>query len=291
MGFIRTIFGRDGLTATAAGNLKTIGDVEKALSLLAEARRAAQSALTDASRKRAELLLLDESDEEIASLEKASDAHRLKLERADLVEPKLLARLQELRTDARNARWRDLLTRRDKAVSKFFGAAQAADEARRAVLAYFDEAAGAGFRAEASGFPVPPNLLDSSLILSFEANEERLRDARARPAQRAAIPATKAPAPSLTSTTTSAQKRPAPPWIKRTEAEHTRVEPTAPHKSRPTVVLAKSPVTNESGEIKVVLLRPGYEVGGKQIGVGEVIFLPKDLADGVLGAGVADLAA
>jgi Fic family protein len=188
MGIIAKIFGRQEFNAKSGVALKTIAAVEEALRSLADERREAQAAIKAALGKRRELLHVDGSNKEIAKLDIETDAHRLTLERCDIIEPTLLARIEELRTDERRARWQELRRRHDAAESAFIKAMHDACSARDHLIAISDEANATGFYSEAIHvFIPPPSMLDTDLMNRFESEAERVREA-SRPAPMAPAP-------------------------------------------------------------------------------------------------------
>lgn len=292
MGIIQRVFGKAQLSDRAAESMKTISAVEAALKAMTEERAAAQSAIAANQKKRAELLLADSSDDQIAELERSSDAHRLTLERAEAIEPKLLARLRNLRTEARNAALEDLLARRDRAVFKFIEQARSAKAARDAVVRFHDEAIAAGFRAEAEALPLVPYAIhDEAGIAHYEAREEEVRELRSEQRRseiiekRRAAAEEKSPPP----------PRPRPPLFTppRRKAEEALPAP-AVEPPLPVWKFAADPITpikDDAGKVKIVVLRSGVELNGETHRQGETAFLDEDAARTLLMSGAAEYAA
>ena len=142
MGLIADILG--GLRANGKPTRRTIADVEAALSRLASERTAAREAVTKAMRKRDELLLVDDTDRKIAELDAAADKARLTLERCEKAEPLLLAELAALRTEAKQARWRDLRAKYETASRDYTNVLREAVAKQGVMLSLNDEARSEG---------------------------------------------------------------------------------------------------------------------------------------------------
>jgi len=256
VGIIAAIFGKSG---PKKGALETVADVTNALSRLAAEREQARRAIDDALAKRRELLLVDGSDQEIAKLDDAVDAGHLTLERLDLAEPRLHARLRELQDEARRARLAEL-------EANYHRASDTLDAALNAVLEPIDAykaAVGAleanGFILEAGAFLAHPPLLGDGALVTAEGleNWRRARDARH------AVAAVPRPAPAPV----------APPKVETRTAERAKLQPPeyrpGPRRAPRTINEAPS-----FGFAKILVLRDGLEFGGQLHVGGDEIIMP-----------------
>jgi hypothetical protein len=212
------------------------------------AERASARAKIEAITKRREAALLELPDEEVEALDKDGDRQRLQLERLDRIEPLLVERLQQLRTEAKKRRWLDIRRRHHDQcaiVAKLQRAALDATEALRQIPM---EAQAAGLHVEASTLPDPPRLLSRDLILAFETLVERqVAEAAAQPKQ-AAQP--RAPAPrSAIEDEIAKEKRPA---IRRALEQRAAYERAAAEKA------ARATITPEAdGRVTVEFVEGG----------------------------------
>jgi hypothetical protein len=156
---------------------RTIADVELALARLQNERSAAQRAISAAIHERDELLLIDDSDKAIAKIDADTDRHRLTVERCDKAEPLLLAELQQLRSAAKQARWRELRTKYDVAALDYAKALRVLLEKMGVMMNANDEARREGFEREVQAtFVAPARLLTVESLNVFEAEIERSRE-------------------------------------------------------------------------------------------------------------------
>jgi hypothetical protein len=259
MGLISDILG--GLRANGKPVKRTVAEVEKALSKLAAERTAAREAVTKAMRKRDELLLIDDTDKKIDELDAAADRCRLTLERCEKAEPLLLGELAALRTEAKQARWRDLRSRYETASRDYTNVLREAVAKQGAMLALNDLARSEGFETEViATFTPPMRILTADGLNEFELALDRQRDAEE--AMRAAPPAPVAAMPA---------KAP------------TKVAPKAPPSPAPTARPGER-IIQPGGEglQRLVVVRSGIEIDDVQYGAGDIIALPHDKAQRLL---------
>ena len=247
---------------------RTIADVELALGRLSAERTAARRAVDDARRERAELLLVDQTDERIAALDAAAHRAELTLERLDLAEPLLLRELEQLRSEAKQARWRGLREGYDAAAIDYANALRVAVEKMAVMLNLNDEARRAGFEHETQAAFIPPTrMISPDALNQFEVAIERARE-MARP-RSAPTPMPK-PAPAVDAPTKpiAAPPKAAKPIPK---AERQRiVEPAGP------------------GQVQARVQRSGYEANGRQYAQGDIIALAAETARQAIQNGALD---
>lgn len=200
--------------------LTSVHQAEAAAARMSTERAGARAKIEAIAKRRADALL-ELPDEEIEALDKEGDRQRLQLERIDRIEPMLLERLQQLRTEAKRRLWLEIRRRHHDqcaVVAKLQRAALDATEALRQIPM---EAQAAGLHVEASTLPDPPRLLSRDLVLAFETLVERqVADAAAQPKQ-AARP--RAPAPrSAIEEEIAKEKRPAIKHALEQRAAHER---------------------------------------------------------------------
>jgi phosphoglycolate phosphatase-like HAD superfamily hydrolase len=270
MGIIADLLGTMGSKKAAS---RTIADVEGAIERLTAERATARAAVSSAIAER-DGLLLHGTDEEIESLDRAADRHRLVLDRLEALEPVLLQELATARGAAKAAKWQELRSRYDAAATDFVLKARPATAALEALARIRGEAQLTGFSSEAGTFHVAPNILAPDLIAMFEFSVESQRDATARRAQApkavAAIPpkqpakSASAPSPAVTPPKAAATPKPAKPAFE-----------------------AKA---DKAGNTSIYVLRPGLEVAGRGRATGDVVSLPFDEAMRVVGTGAAEFA-
>jgi hypothetical protein len=270
MGWVAEIMGMiRGAGGEPAG--RAIGDVETALRRLADERGAARAAVAEAMAERDELLIVDETDKKIAALDAAADRHRLTLERCEKLEPILLDELQALRTEAKRARWRELLGKYEDAAIAYAGALRVAVTKMHVMLDVNEEARRHGFEHEVAAAFIPPTRMVSIEALDiFEAAVERARDAAAPkppPPAPAATPPPPAPVPK------------APP----------KPKPPRPAQAQPKEFPPPKP--DADGRVPIVFVRAGMELEGRpRPRVAEVVLLPEEQARAIVMSGAADYA-
>ncbi len=255
-------------SAGAEGAARTIPEAEAALARLAAARSEAVAKIADGRDRRRALLLRDDSDDEIEKIELEAERARRTIERLDEAEPLFLARLQELRDEARRAEWGrrreifmttqiDLLS----IMRAFLEGHDRLTEQRGAAMA-------AGFTAEAaSAMPPTPIVITRDAFNLFEAEIDRQRNAMQSKPAPPPRPAAPPPAPKSAAAPASAKPaKPAPP------------KPAAPPPSKPF-----DPTPGEDGLFRVRVLKPGFQrPDGAQAKLNEVVALPRDEAFAVV---------
>jgi hypothetical protein len=246
------------------GDVEAVAAAEAALKALADARTAAQNAISSAATRRRGLLLADAPDDAIVALERETDdAHRT-LERLELVEAEVLARLQEARAAARRAAWSELHARWTAAVPRYAVAMRSAIAERNKLLELAAEADGRGFSEARVIFELPPwTLADPAVIAAFEA----LAEQRAERAPWPRMPAPALPAPAAASSPKPSPIAPAPA---------ASASPQPPASMRTKRTRAPEPV---AGGVEVKVLRAGFETpDGVGCDVGDTITLTPTMA-------------
>jgi hypothetical protein len=263
MGLIADILG--GLRP--GGKPRTIAQVEAALAKLAAKRADARGVVTKSMQEREALLLVDDSEKQIAQLDAAADKARLVIERMERAEPLLISELQSLKTEARRKRWRDLREQYEAASRDYADALRDAIDKQAAMVALGDTARREGFEQEAVACFTPPmRMLTADGLNEFEVALDRQRDAQV--AERAA-----APAPLVTPGKTT--PKPAP---KLAAVPLVKPKPRAP--------IVETPA---EGQIAVVVVKGGIEVAGRPpLATGDVIALPPVEAEKLLRSGSVD---
>jgi hypothetical protein len=94
-------------------------DIDVALATIAHDRAAAQSVLDGLDQRRENLLLADAPETEIVKLDNEGDTARIKLEKLDMFEAEIHARLSEVEGIEAEADWRRLFDARHKAACDF----------------------------------------------------------------------------------------------------------------------------------------------------------------------------
>ncbi|PPQ34975.1 hypothetical protein CH337_19475 [Rhodoblastus acidophilus] len=124
--------------------------------------------------RRRDILLTDGGEAMLSEIDRAGDEARIALERADLIEPIILARLAEISDENRRAKWRELSERHVETTRKFIDAVRAALAARAAMEAVYADACQAGFMAQArTAFCDPLNRLNDDALENFVEVFER----------------------------------------------------------------------------------------------------------------------
>jgi len=236
---------------------KRVADTEAAVAKLVSKKETARTVITALMRRRQASLLEDGTDKKIAEIDAEADRHRLVIERLEALEPRLINELQNLRSQARQARWRDLHTRWTLAARDYADAVRAAVKRRGVMVALSDEARAQGFEQEANSCFVAPMLVLTELALSeFERELDRLADAEA-------LRAAPKPAP------VTATPKPAPP--------------AKPPRQR----VAETP---SEGEVVVAIVRNGVELPGRPpLAVGDLVAVKLDQAEKLMRSGAVDL--
>lgn len=193
IGDIRALVRKSGKRADA-GSAASIAAVEGALSKLRTERSAAQSAIAEASERRRELLLTDNSDAAITSIETETDLHHRTLERLALLETELLMRLDGLRDVAKQQRWRELREQYDSASVAYVASIRDTLSKLQTLMHINDQARAAGFEHQVIGaFSIPPRIIDPGAIDRFEAEAERQSEGYIAPVAPPSPPAAKVP--------------------------------------------------------------------------------------------------
>jgi len=103
-------------------------DLGAALARIAEERVDAQKVLDGLESRRECLLLADAPESEILALDCEADSARIRLEKLDVFEIKIAARLDALRSDVAESEWRDTFARRYSACLEYAAAVRDATE-------------------------------------------------------------------------------------------------------------------------------------------------------------------
>lgn len=137
----------------------TVAEAEAALVKLNAERDAANETAKAATRRRADLLLVDGSESKIVEAEAATDAARLTIERLDAAEPLLLQRLAELRDVVRTKLRAKLIAEHEAVVGPYVEAHRLAAAAAAKVHAARAALIQHRFQSEANALPAPPPFL------------------------------------------------------------------------------------------------------------------------------------
>jgi hypothetical protein len=208
------------------------------------------------------------------SLCAGSHAH-LALERIDVVEPELLAKLQDLRGAARQQQWGALALAHDRAMGAYLAACRLLVERYGEVLAVWEAAAAAGFNERLYRFVTlpTPHLVMPDILLRLEREFDRVTGMVAA-----------APSKPATAAQPSAANGSRP--VAATNG-HAEPIPTPRPRRKP-----KRPAAPPAeGEIAVSILRSGVELDdGTQLCIGDMANLPAAAARALVERGAADFA-
>jgi hypothetical protein len=184
-----------------------------------------------------------------------------------------------LRTEARQARGRDLRAKYETAARDYADALRGAIAKQAVMLALNDQARSEGFETEAiATFTPPMRILTADGLNEFELALDRQRDAEEAmrappPTPVAAMPVKAAPKPTPPP---KAAPKPAPP---------PKAAPPAP-RPKPREPIIEAPA---KGEIALTVLRNGIELAGRPpLTIGDVIALKPAEAERLLRSGAAD---
>ena len=237
MGFLSEIFGSSKKAAAP-----TVEGAEAALARLTAERSSAHAEVKTLTERRRALLLVDESDAEIAQLDQTIAAAELRLERLEEIEPKLLADLGQARDRRRQDQWAEMRGRGLAAAEKYLSSARAAHADLMAYAAIIDEATAAQFTAEArASFPFAPLTLGPDLLAAFD-----------RKLERSTVIEAKAPAPSKPPkkpTPAATAKKPTVEKVKVEKAKTALLALPAPRR--------EPPKADAEGMLWVMTTRPG----------------------------------
>ena len=278
-GFIETVFGKK--RAATGKSLATIDDVQRALQCLAQEREAAQRKVAGSGEARRSLLLVDGSDAKIIELDKETDAARLHLERCDIGEEILLGRLRELQDKARRELFDALLGSFRERESQLDAALAAIVEPLANYMEAVHQLDAANFTTEAAPYIVRAPLVGDGIqagaasLEHWRRQREAVADRRAAAETRkAAPPAIPAPGPYRAAPLVVHPRTP-PKLVERKVAD----APLPEYRPSPRRAPIKAEGRPAFGFMKIVVLRPGFEIEGKQRVVGDEIILPNAEAD------------
>ena len=289
------------LTREKAEAPVSVEELEGRLGRLADERRRLAAGQTERARRRRELLTIDETDEEIAELERESAAAELQIERLDESEPLILAELAAARGRRREAQWEKIKASYFPAAANYLRAVRLALQEYETVVKIRDEGLGAGFSTEVNSiFAVPPWAIKADLINAFEREVER--------ASTIGVPAIAAPKPpakpippssdtpqgyfdpvqrQFPAATPKAAPAGATPKAKPAHERIAKAKPAPVAQPKP----FKAPQPDANGDVEIVLLRSGYETpAGHRPRMGERVSVP--MVDGmrVVESGAAEFA-
>jgi hypothetical protein len=161
-------------------------DIDAALAKLAVERSSAQLVLAGLDRRREELLLHDAPESEIVKLDAEGDHARIKLEKLDVFEAEVHARLSELQGVEAEAEWRRLFDARHAAACEF---AASFNETCRLMFAFRSATNAASASEIARRFGLltepPPLILSGESLQKFLRETELMADLESR--RRAAV--------------------------------------------------------------------------------------------------------
>jgi hypothetical protein len=146
-------------------------DIDVALATIAQERTAAQSVLGGLESRRENMLRADGPESEIAALDKEGDSARIKLEKLDMFEAEVHARLSELQGTEAEAEWRRLFDARHAAACDFAASFNAAIGAMFALRSATNAASASEIARRFGLLTEPP-----PLILSGESLQKLLRE-------------------------------------------------------------------------------------------------------------------
>jgi hypothetical protein len=174
MGLIQAIFGRATKTIDAS-TLETVEEVQDALTRVKQQRQEQAAKISAATVRRSELLLLDDTDADIAALECDTEKAQLAIERLELMERELLQRLLALQDAKRRALWANLIERHNAATDDFIAKYEAALLAKKVMIWIVEDARRHGFIYEAKSLTEPLHLLTEEALENFRFYREKNR--------------------------------------------------------------------------------------------------------------------
>jgi hypothetical protein len=161
-------------------------DLDAALAKIAQERAAAQEVLAGLDQRREDLLLADAPASEIVKLDEEGDHARIKLEKLEIFEAEIHARLSELQGIGAEVEWRRLFDARHAAACEF---ASRFNEACGAIFALRSATNAASASEIARRFGLltepPPLILSGEALQKFLRETEMMVDLEAR--RRAAV--------------------------------------------------------------------------------------------------------
>jgi hypothetical protein len=161
-------------------------DIDVALAKIAVERSSAQLVLGGLDRRREDLLLADAPAGEIVKLDEEGDHARIKLEKLDVFEAEIHARLSEVEGQEAEAEWRKLFDARHQAACEFASSFNETCGAMFALRAATNQASASeigrkfGLLCEA-----PPLILSGESLQKFLRETEMMSDLESR--RRAAV--------------------------------------------------------------------------------------------------------
>jgi hypothetical protein len=161
-------------------------DIDVALATIAHDRAAAQSVLDGLDQRRENLLLADAPESEIVKLDAEGDHARIKLEKLDVFEAEIHAKLSELEGMAAEAEWRGLFDARHVAACDFAASFNETCARMFALRSATNQAAASEIGRKFGLLTEPPPLIVSGESLQkFLRETEMMSDRESR--RRAAI--------------------------------------------------------------------------------------------------------
>jgi hypothetical protein len=175
----------DFLKRKSNGQAKTLdtqrADIDAALEKIAAERAAAQLVLDGLDQRREKMLLADAPAAEIVKLDEEGDHARIKLEKLDVFEAEVHARLSEIEGIEAEAEWRRLFDARHDAACEF---ALKFNEACGAMFALRSATNAASASEIARRFGLvsesPPLILSGEMLQKFLHETEMMSDREAR---------------------------------------------------------------------------------------------------------------
>jgi hypothetical protein len=245
---------------------------------IAEAQTARSAALDEAARlmKERDSNLLVLSDTEIFALDRRVEIAELKAQRYEMILPELINRLREARSVVRQAEVETAKLLYLKAVQAFAESAATTSRFGNDVIKFRQDLTARGFRELLDLPSIPANgsgaIIIAPDILERLHNELDRAANGVRPQPEPEIVASKAVAAVAT-------------------ADALAPEPVGRRLPEPAPLLILSDddlPTNESGEVRVAILKPGIDLNGVQLS--GIVTIPKSDALALLRSGAADLA-
>jgi hypothetical protein len=254
-------------------------EVETALRKLRAQREAAELIVAGAFDRRQAALADDLPDAELIKIDRERDAAELTIERAEALEPRLIARLSELQDAQRTALFNEMLAVFRDRESLLDAALAVAVDRHADYLAIKGQIETTGFSSQLASLIVLPPLLHDGVRVSKElldlwrAERDRLASRRAALASGRPIDPVRAP-------------RKVVPIVPAPAAAQAPEPAYRPKPSRPPLKEEGSP---PFGFSKIVVLRQGLEVNGERRVAGDELILSNDDADAALRTGGAEI--
>lgn len=251
--------------------LATVEQVGAALDLIARERQIAADNRRDLLQRRIEALANDATDKAIAAIDAQIDALALVEDRLEILQPRLLRRLDELQSASRRETLATLEREYQNVVRDLDSAMQGVLEPFARLQAITHQMDSCGFSSEARGFVVPPPTVGAG-VLCDPVTLENWRRARENNADMRARAANPVPAP------TPAPSKVIP--IRRAIDHGNPTRDPAPMSNRRAPRRLTGPI--DKGMVRIEATMNNADFGGMQSVIGDQHDVTREEADYIL---------